>query len=541
VRTFPIPCLLLLAGLAAPLAAQSQFVYAASEVGRVSANAYPLDKLGFNESDTSDMVWHDIFVKGADRWLIRGDGKISLNGDPIDDLADDDDWRGIVVDDKGVFFALRKGGKVSGPEGPIEDFPGAPFAYHEIITDGVIVYVLRTNGAVFRVDPKVTGEPLPLIRFDGPPGEVDDAEADGEAADTAWQRMAIHPGDGTLWAMRRDGVIKNAVIPLEPPASDPDPGTLVVALPYDNSDGFVDVDHLYTDFTFDVDGTWYALRSDGKLYNELNPGPPLVDFPGDASESPGEAYAAFLAQDGETLALRNDGKVFRDVETTALIDLKGSDYFGLAISDTLPNLENVKNQPPIATSMTVTAPEGSDIALPVLAVDRDKPTEDLVLDVDPETPLPAGATWDGVARVINWPAAGPAGSYKIRITVDDGVAKPVKAMQTIKIQTLDDNPDKNIKPVLAKVKKATALVGLPFSLPIIAFDRDGVPVTVTLDTSGKPLPAGVSFDEGTDTLLWDDPDVSDKGTHTFYFLVDDGTKVVRIGRKVKVDTSLLAF
>lgn len=525
--------LLLLAGPAARIAAQGLFIYAANNGGNVSANGYPLDNLADSSSSNDDQEWHDLFIHGPDRWLIRGDGKVNLNGAAVQDLADDTDWTGIVVDDNGDFFALREGGKVSGADGVIVNYTAGDFDYVDIITDGQTVYVLRTNGAVFKVP--VTD---PLIRFDGPPGEVDGASDDGEAADTEWMYMAINPADGRMWALRRDGTLKSADIPADPPV-DPDPGTLESALPYDGGDDVVDQDELYRGLVFDPAGAWYALRSDGRLFNEANQGPPLVDFPGEPSDDGDQLYVSLLAGDEDTLVLRDDGKVFRGVDTTAIIDLKDDEYFGLAVGTDFPNLENVKNQAPVATCMTITAPEGSDIELPVLATDRDKPTADLAVDVDPET-LPAGATWDGVARVISWPAAGPAATYKIHVTVDDGIAKPVTAVQTIKIQTLDDNPEKNIKPVLAKVKRAVALVGLPFSLPIIAFDRDGDDPTVTLNDAYE-VPEGVTFDDVSEVLSWDDPLVADKGTYTIHYLVTDGIVVKKAGRKVKVDTSLLAF
>ncbi len=534
--------LALLAGPAALLPAQSLYIYAASEVGRTSANGYPLDNLPDSTSAFEDETWRDLFVDGPDRWLIRGDGRISKNGATVEDLAEDDGWRGLVVDDQGDFFALRNGGRVSGPGGVIIDYTAGDFTFLEIITDGQEVYVLRTNGSVFRVSDGV--DDAPIIRFDGPPGEIDGADDDGEAVDVAWVRLAINPADGRLWGLRRDGRLQSAVIPAGVQV-DPVPGDVEVSLPYDNGDDFIDVDELYRDFTFDTvgDGTWFALRADGKLYTEAFQGPPLEDFPGEASEDDDQEYEAVLAGAGIPVVLRNDGKVYRDTEAddeTAIIDLKDADYFGLAAGTVFPNLDNVDNKAPTATCMTITAPEGTDIELPVLAVDRDKPAADLVVAVDPET-LPAGASFDELTRVITWPAAGPAGTYKVTITVDDGLAKPVKAVQTFKIQAPDEDPEKNVKPVLAKVKRATALAALPFSLLLPAFDRDGDAVAVSLDDSGKPLPEGVSFDEPTSTLAWDAPAVADKGTFTFKFLVDDGTVVKTQSRKVKVDTSLLAF
>ena len=117
--------ILLLAG-AAP--AQSGFLYAASALGRVSANAYPLDKLPAdattNKFAPEMELWRDLFVTGEDRWLIRGDGRISRNGEFVDDLAEDVEWQGIVVVN-GDYVALRRDGRVSGPGGILFEYPQA--------------------------------------------------------------------------------------------------------------------------------------------------------------------------------------------------------------------------------------------------------------------------------------------------------------------------------------------------------------------------------------------------------------------------------
>jgi len=79
-------------------------------LGRVSANAYPLDKLPAdattNKFAPEMELWRDLFVTGADRWLIRGDGRISSNGEFVADLAEDVEWQGIVVVN-GDYVALR--------------------------------------------------------------------------------------------------------------------------------------------------------------------------------------------------------------------------------------------------------------------------------------------------------------------------------------------------------------------------------------------------------------------------------------------------
>ena len=533
--------------LAAPtlLPAQSLYLYAASGRGRTAANAYLLGNLADSQSITNDETWYDLAIDGPDRWMLRGDGKVALNGASIWDLADDDDWRALAVTDDGTFFALRKGGRVSSGTASVEpavvvNYEAGSFDYTDILTDGTTVYVLRANGAVFRVP-----ETDPLVKFDGPPGEIEGDEDDGEAKDTTWFRFHLDPTDGKVWALRGDGTLKSAVIPaLAPAPGELDPGTSEADLPYDDGDEVIDQDELYADFTFDENGAWYALRADGKLYDATHQGPPegaLVDFPGEPSDDSDQEYQAVLAAGGATLVLRDDGKVYRDTETEALVDLKDDLWFGLALGTDFPNLDNVKNQAPFASCMTVTAPEGADVVLPVVAVDRDLPAEELLVTVDPELPLPSGATFDEPTRTISWPDAGPAGKYKVRILVDDGIAKPIKAVQTLVIKPLDDNGEKNLKPQKAKVSRARALVALPFALVVPAWDLDGDELTVTLDASGKPLPPGASYDGLAGEFSWDAPAVADKGSRKFQFLLDDGTVTVKSPLQVKVETSLLAF
>ena len=520
--------------LSGAVSAQSAFVYAFNQQGQVSANAYPLDNLPDSTSSTSNEIWQSLFIHGADRWLIRGDGKVAENGKIVFSLSNDVLWRGIVVDDTDAFFGMSKGGRVSGVNGIVVDYGAGSFEFTDIRTDGTTVYVLKSNGAVFRVP-----EPDPIVKFDGPPGEVSGSTADGQALDVLWERLAINPVDGKLWGLRHDGIIQSADIPVDPPAT-PNPGVAEAALPYDNGDGFVDPDQLYADFAFDADATWYALRADGRLFSVAAQGPPLVDLPGEPSDNADQTYESLLVKGGQTVALRSDGKVYRNVDTTAIVDLKNNSYVGLAFGVVLPDLTNVKNQPPVGSSMKVVAPEGADVELPVIATDRDLATADLVVDIVADT-LPAGATWDGPTRTISWPAAGPVGTYKVKVTVSDGIAKPVTAVQTITIKPLDANPAKNIKPSIAKVSKAIALVGLPFTLPVLAFDQDGDTLDVSLDDTGTPPPAGVAFDDVTWVLTWDNPNIAATGSVPFKFIADDGTAQAKRTLKVKVQSSLLAF
>jgi hypothetical protein len=525
--------LAVLAALTAPAAAQSEFIYAFALDGHVSANGYPLDKLKSGGTSPEDETWRDLAVRGPDRWLLRGDGTISLNGEKIEDLGGDEDWRALVVDDNGDFFALRRDGRVAGAEGEVHDYPDGPFDFLDMVADGTTLYVLKTNGAIFRVP-----EPDPIIKFNGPPGEVSGSTGDGEATDTLWVRLLRNPADGRLWALRRDGTLMSAAIPPTPPAT-PDPGQQEASLPYNDNDDEIDPGDLYNDFTFDVAGAWSAIRADGKLFDAAHPGPPLIDYPGGAGSSASQTYQSVIAAEAGLLVLRADGKVFRGEETDALIDLPDVGYVRFALGAELPDLVNVKNQKPFASKATITAPEGADVELAVIAVDRDLPADELLVSVVPET-LPAGASFDEVARVLSWPDAGPPGTYKVKVTVDDGIAKPVTAVQTLTIKKPDENASKNIKPSIEQVSGVVALAALPFALPVASFDLDGDPVELTLNDNGK-LPETVTFDGADDTLHWDDPLVSDTGTRSFKINGTDGTAQVSRTIKVKVQTSLLAF
>jgi hypothetical protein len=533
------PLALLALALTTVARAQSSFIYAFSDKGLVSANAYALDVLpqtggSKNSSGSTDKpTWQDLFVRGPDRWLIRDDGEVSRNGAHEFSLSDSLVWRRIVVDDADDFFALSKGGRVSGAAGIVVDYDAGIFSFTDLATDGQTVYALKSNGAVFRVP-----EPDAVVKFNGPPGEISGKGADGEAADVTWVRLLIDPIDGKLWGLRHDGILQSADVPARPP-TDPAPGVPEASLPYNNSDGSISIDQLYADFSFDTDGSWFALRNDGRLFSVKSQDTALVDLPGGPSVSGNQAYVALVVSAGHTIALRADGKLFGDLEPTAITDLKGNGYVGLALGSQLPDLAKVKNQKPVGTSMTITAPEGADISLPVVATDRDKASADLLVDIVAET-LPAGATWDGPSRTISWPSAGPAGKYKIKVTVDDGLAKPVTCVQTITIKPIDADAAKNIKPSVAKVSNAVALVELPFELQVLAFDLDGDALTLSQDVGASP-PPGTSFDALTGSFTWAAPAVGAAGTHSFKFLADDGTAQSKRTIKVKVQTSLLAF
>ncbi len=519
---------LLIVGQAA--SAQDTFVYAYNQSGMVSANGYPLDDLPGSNSSSKDELWRDLVVQGPNRWLIRGDGKIVENGGDVINLPGDSGWRGIVLDDMGVLYAMSKGGKITKVADAVDEelvnYPGENFDFTDIETDGQTVYVLKSNGSVYRVP-----EDGPLLKFN-------DSGDDGNVPTKVWTRLLIHPLDGTLWALRQDGKIRSAAIPVSP--ADPlDEGTQEADLPYDSGADFIG-DQLYYDFTFAEDGSWLALRADGRLYSTAEQVNSIINFPGGPSDGVSETYRSVITRDGDTLVLRDDGGIYQSTSTDEILDLKKSAYQKLVLGSAFPNLDNVDNEPPVGTSMTITAPEGTDITLPVVAVDRDLPSEDLVVEPVADVPLPAGATWDQLTRSIVWPNAGPVGTYKIKITVSDGIDKPVNTTQTIKIKALDVNEAKNAKPVIAKISKATALVAVAYELPILAFDLDGTVPELSLDTS-KPPPEGSSFDEMSGKLIWDVPTLQQLGSVSFKFLATDGTATVKKTIKVKLVTSLLGF
>lgn len=547
--------------LATAPSAQDPFTYAINETGQTSVNGTKLDGLPskFNPSQASggkpEQRFWDMFVDGADRYALRLDGRVFLNGDELYQLDDASGtaWIALAVDGAGDVYALRTDGRVARNGEPLVDLPNetfacdltngndAEFVYVDLETDGTSTYALRSDGNVYR-DTTIS----PIFSFDGKAGLVDDCDDEGESPDTEWRVLAVDPADGTLFGLRTDGSVVSG---------DPDDGgaplggTIVAELPFGDTISF---DRYFRDIEFSGDGHWYALRADGDLYDVDNLVDELVDFAGAPVNDFDQTYMDLRARaGGGVLALRFDGRVYTDADADEpLLKLKGGRFRRLATSDVTPDLTHVDNERPYVAAYKVKHVQGDAVSIPLVVLDREQPVEDLVITVD-ESKMPAWLEYDAATRTFRSTTEHPTipteidgdstkGGVKVKYEVDDGGKKPAKGKLVIKVLEPDEKPDKNKKPTPAKIKKAVAFVGLPFELRMIASDRDGDDLTITVDE--EDLPVGATFD-GVDTITWDAPTIDDLGKVKFTFFVDDGSgkKPKKSKVVVKVEGSFLAF
>ncbi|MCI0587287.1 MAG: hypothetical protein L0323_10650, partial [Planctomycetes bacterium] len=330
-------------------------------------------------------------------------------------------------------------------------------------------------------------------------------------------------------------------------------GTSVGALP--EPDVPVNDSERYFDLEFASDGTWYALRGDGKVFASTNLNVPVVDLPGDASDPDGDDTYVDLATNGTDFwALRFDGKVFKNTVTTETVDLTNDRYRRIVVSTTPPDLSNFENAPPVAAPYTVSALAGDPVSIPVVATDSDKRAAELVVLFDPADqptnfppgfdfiPSPGSTSFRGT---LSGTAPATKGGYSIRLFVDDGVNEPKKLTYKLKVILPDTDPLKDKKPVFAKVKKPQVVVtGAPpaevLELPIAAVDADGDPVTLAVDPE-TPLPAGATFvlgPPGTAIFSWT-ADPTQAGKTQIRFLATAGTKTVKLKVKFTVVNGLI--
>jgi putative Ig domain-containing protein len=485
-------------------------------------------------------------VNGADRLSLRLDGRIFKNGVlfssslPFSFSSPNTDfWTSLSVTPTTV-LALRENGQLGVNGLPAFNFAREGFRFLDVLGLGTNIYTLRTDGKVLENQTNAI-----KFQFDGPEFPSGSGAADGEIFDTEWFVQAIDPVSGDLFALRRDGKVFKGDLPSGAPAGIP-----VGALPEPN-DFPLDDRQRYFDLEFASDGTWYALRGDGKVFASTNLNVPVVDLPGDASDPGGDDTYVDLATNGTDFwALRFDGKIFKNTNTTETVDLTNDRYRRIAVSTTPPDLSNFVNAAPVAAPYTVTALAGDPVSIPVVATDSDKRSADLVVTLDPVQPtdFPPGFSFvaDLGATSVRGALVGTApaekGGYSIRLFVDDGVNEPKKLTYKLKVILPDTDPLKDKKPVFAKPKKPQVVVtGAPpaevFELPIGAVDGDGDPITLSVDPK-TPLPAGAIFDPGTGFFTWV-ADPAQAGKTKIKFLATAGTKTVNLKVEFTVVNGLI--
>ncbi len=551
----------LLALCAAQAAAQVDFLYTLNEFGQAAVNGTKLDALPskFDPDKASDpkldQRWWDMVIKGEDRYALRLDGRIEKNGALEMTLSTDTGtaWVALVLTDADELYALRTDGRISRDGTALVNLPGktfncpsvnstTAFAYVDLISNGTDVFALRSDGAIFK-NTTIT----PIFELNAKDGLFDGCEDEGESPDTEWRNLALHPVDGRIFALRTDGSVLSADPSADPGDGVTNEGTIEAELPFGN---VIALDRYYRDLEFTEDAAWFALRADGDLYSSGSLVEPLVDFPGTPAQGFEQTYIDLATGGTSVYALRFDGRVHADLDTTPVLKLKQGRWRRIEGSNTPPNVDNIDNTKPTITKYAPRFTQGDAVSIPLVAQDIDQASDALTIVVD-ESMLPVWLEYDADSRTFQSTLEYPTipteidgddtkGGVKVKYTVDDGKDKPVKGTLKFKVLTPDTNENKNKKPMGAKIKKATAFVGVPYSLRMLASDRDGDEVTITVDE--EALPEGATFD-GVDTINWDAPTIDDIGKVSFVFLLDDGSGKKPVKRKVgvKVVSSLLGF
>jgi len=513
---------LLLAGLllgatsSATTASGQIWVTALSEQGRISVNGMLLEKLtssfkkkksSFLFSSTKRLVklrqrWWNLTVEGSDRYAIRQDGKVSLNGSRLYDLAfaglKHHKWVGVAPTSNGV-WALRNDGRVSLEGSKAFEFAEGGNAFRRIASDGTNAYHMRTDGVIFRND-----EQGSFYRFNA-------GGAEGESSRRTWRALEVDRNAGRLYALRADGKVVYGALD----GSSPEGGVLIANEPFSGS---YDDAKAYVDIAIRPDGRYFVLRGKGVVRGPESPDDPLVNLPGSPNNKFKQTYMRIVATSNEEFAaLRRDGRMYTGTSGSAVVNLKKGRYRALDVSDQPPALGNVRNERPLVARCSAVAIEGQPVEIPIFAIDVDMPVGEPEIKLDPAD-LPPGATFDATTRSVSW-ASPISGNHPIRFLVSDGRGKDVRGRLELRVRAADTSP-KNMPPDIARMKRVRAMARQDFELPVMAVDRDGD--TLSYSVHAASLPEGASFDPATATLHWK-PTYEQVGKHTVRFLVSDGT------------------
>ncbi len=538
--------LLFLSSLAlAPLGADEPFVYGLSHDGRLTVNGTVLDRLrtSFDSDNNSALSqrWDDLVVRGADRFALRRDGELYRNGKRLHrlpfSLAEPFEWVSLALGE-GV-FAIRQDGIIAVNGRAVIGLPLLGdneflFAFRQTLELDSDLFSLRADGALFK-----NASSTPLYRFRGPvgPGGL----PDGREPATVWTTMAVDPLDGQIHALRANGLVFRADPKVTPPAGTIPGGVKVAELPFPATNPRPG--DLYLEITFTADGHWKALRADGAVFGERNTLVPIVDYPGDGNDAE-RIYIDIATSGNEIFALRRDGRVFRGLGLQPILRLPRDPYGRLGLGGERPDLSNFRNQKPVGAIYNLVVVEGQSVTLPVIVTDADRRSSELVVEAG--EPLPPGALWDPVSRVLSWEDVGPRGGHRFTAFVDDGrLRRPARLNYKIKVIPPDPREDRNRPPKPSRIKRLQALVGHELSFPVFATDPDGDEVTFSVDETRYPFSAGATFDTETDTFTWT-PTFDDIGRTKVVFFLTDGstnrrgvTRFKKLGVAIQVVSSLI--
>lgn len=360
-----------------------------------------------------------------------------------------------------------------------------------------------------------------------------------------WSSLAV---DGsTRWALRRDGKLRRndesfATLPTE-------------------------ADQVWLDMAAG-DGRAYSLRSDGLV---------MADDVQVASHPAGGFYYRRLLRDGGDLyAMRSDGTVFRNGESSPVFEFHagiGDSGFGdgvlvettwiaMAVDSSAGFLYALRCDGHVFRGLLGTGGGEQQVA----SLPYDRFTLPYVAQVFVDLALGADGIWFALAgdgRVYTQddhlvPLADLPGnaSQTGRVFVDvetfedawfalrtdgqifrNGVEEPLIDLpgETHGSMALSDVApppvEEGSKDPKATYIKTKTVLGTPLRLPVVVTDADTCPTDLVI-TPVDPLPPGATWDAAGQALIWDAP--SPAGGYVFRFSVTDGANSVKFTYDIKI-------
>jgi hypothetical protein len=531
----------LVASLLSPeaLAGGTPVVYAVNDKGKLSVNGTLLETLPGNfdldnlHSPKGPERWIDLVVEGSDRYSLRIDGRIERNGAlfrELDFAVSDYIWNRLIVDG-GAVHAVRSDGLLAVDGAQPVLFENDVYVFVDLLALNGRVYALRSDGSVF-VDDQVDC----IGKFSGGGTTSDFQEGKGSFGDTHWKRLAVDPISGLVLSVRGDGKLHSLDLVM---GSCEVSSMEVVRLPYPKKEENLTRADIYQDLEFAPDGMWHVLREDGAIYRadrDPEKDPVLVvKLPGKKKgKKPLLTFTDFGFLGDEFWSLRGDGRVYRGSNPEHLVELPGKNYLRLGLSNSAPDLTDFDNNLPEAAVYKLRLVEGDALELPIVLSDLDTLEADLLVSVD-LSGLP-GATFDDVLRVVSW-VAGEPGKSSFVVTVDDGSGDgPVSFTYRVIVNPVNPKAS-NKAPKPSQIMPTQALVGVPLVLPILASDRDGDELTITVDGTQGAFALGATFDSGTGLFSWT-PLFEHLGRTEARFFVSDGRATKRMRLKLEAKNPL---
>jgi hypothetical protein len=537
-------------GLAAVLAVHGvsaeddMYVYSLNFYGKLAVNGTIIDDMpsefDFDGEDVDHLedAWVGLAVEGADRYTLRYDGLVRKNGKKLFQLPYQGyRWVGMAVEN-GTVFCLTADGVLAVDDDVVGDLAMEGYGFLALAVYQGRIYSLRSDGQTFRDTDRDD-----FIRFEAGPGSAS-LFPDGWATDTLWNRIAVDPtGTGRLIALRTDGYLYGA--PLSGVSA---VGTEIAELPfvadYDaDDDGDTDdipwLDDVYTDLEVADDGAWWVLAADGRVYDEHRG---AIVPEGDLPDQPNEnttLYYDLAVRGTDYWVVRNDGRVYFDGQTPPILELPGTSYGKVAVSPLRPDTSSIDEHPPKATILHTRTIVDTPLAIPAIVSDTETAAADLVVTPYkiPADETGSTAVWDAAARVLRWDAPRVAGEYKFKFDVTDAETT-VRFVYVIEVFGADDDPEENKTPKTPTITEARAIVGQPFSVPLIVDDKDHDALQIGVDLADYPYTVGATFDKATNTFAWT-PHAEDQGEVTLKFKVWDGTVEKKFEFVLKVKNGLI--